>query len=633
MVEEIQGEWIFIIRVENLVTRIAQLYLSLSTLSNSHYKNTLVSYNTRLCVGRNNLSIPIDIPSVSFNHDGSLICALFQRWFPTLYALNDPDPLCVFRTGSHVDFRPPIIPLTSPNAATALSPGGEGGGDTGITYTTAFAASSSSYRAPALFSTNNCISLPSTATQASFTTRLTAFQEHELCFEPNNQFGTGYRTFTTLKSASFCRFSPDTTTSEYFFAGSEDCNIYGWKVPSRREMEEARMLYAPPGGGGGHAGSSIRSTCGDGGGNGLSTSMMDDKGTTAAAAAAVSSSSSSTLSSSSLKSSSPLKKRKIVDEKEGDEKGYDEFRQNHTQSPPPQPPTPLALPPPPPNEAFYVHRPTSLSKQNRQQDDDQSYRVGPLHIDKCDFIIKGRHRSLVNNVLCHPTQPLVYGSGVEKVVLAHSPLPFPETVVGDDPPTVVEFEERPRVYTRQHQINFLLAGHPWGRSDDSSSDEDEEEGNLSDEDVEEGQEDELNEDGEQTAVVTSSPTVHPPPIHQLDLGTTNPHDIQPQQQNEQQSSAYTTSREQRQRLRRRSRTDESLSTLVLFDALVASELNQTARIFPKAYLRSSWLRRYEGGDGGEGRGGRGIGSDESGGQHQAHQQRHHHIQDSSSEDF
>jgi WD40 repeat protein len=55
----------------------------------------LIEYTTRLCKEQK-VSRPADVTSAVFDSTGNFLCSQLQRWLPTLYQLNDPDPLCVF---------------------------------------------------------------------------------------------------------------------------------------------------------------------------------------------------------------------------------------------------------------------------------------------------------------------------------------------------------------------------------------------------------------------------------------------------------------------------------------------------------------------------------------------------------
>ena len=57
-------------------------------------KAFLMSYKTRLCRGSRR-SKELDIPSAIWNADGSMLGSVMNGYNPVLYALNDPDPLCV----------------------------------------------------------------------------------------------------------------------------------------------------------------------------------------------------------------------------------------------------------------------------------------------------------------------------------------------------------------------------------------------------------------------------------------------------------------------------------------------------------------------------------------------------------
>ncbi|KAI8926337.1 WD40-repeat-containing domain protein [Entophlyctis helioformis] len=61
----------------------------------------LIKYTTTRCRA-DCISRPSDISSAVWNQDGTAFCASIQRWYPTLYAAMNPDPICVFKTDAAV---------------------------------------------------------------------------------------------------------------------------------------------------------------------------------------------------------------------------------------------------------------------------------------------------------------------------------------------------------------------------------------------------------------------------------------------------------------------------------------------------------------------------------------------------
>ncbi|KAJ2992452.1 hypothetical protein HDV02_003057 [Globomyces sp. JEL0801] len=70
-----------------------------TAFSKSSDKEPIIQYTTRL-VKQNKISKPSDITSATWSADGKMLGANIQRWYPTIYHLNDPDPICLLKTNA-----------------------------------------------------------------------------------------------------------------------------------------------------------------------------------------------------------------------------------------------------------------------------------------------------------------------------------------------------------------------------------------------------------------------------------------------------------------------------------------------------------------------------------------------------
>jgi DDB1- and CUL4-associated factor 5 len=106
------------------------LYDLRSAFSHVSTSTHILEYTTRLCQDQK-ISRPVDVTSAVWNSDGTMLCANIQRWVPTLYSLNDPDPVGVLQ-------EPRFSSLATVKTGSFCETIGESfyfaGGDDGTTY-------------------------------------------------------------------------------------------------------------------------------------------------------------------------------------------------------------------------------------------------------------------------------------------------------------------------------------------------------------------------------------------------------------------------------------------------------------------------------------------------------------------